>query len=417
MKKHSIILTILVLGLGLVAQEIQYDAISINIEIPVRVYKGNNFVDNLAINDFEIYEDGILQDIEALYFIKNTKIQNKEEKQTFMPDTSRSFYLFFEVVEYSPKLTRALDYFFQNVLDPSDNLTIVTPMKVYKLKSDFLSKVPIEKVSNEIKEKLRKDAWIGSSEYRKLNGDLKTIIRSMSGTSETGGRSRSTIIGGGGGSGGRIAVSTDAEGNLPDPLVNLTQYEEIMSRLESIRDVDQQRILGFANYLKDQQGQKHVFLFYQREFIPQMTTRAYFKQLSENDPVASMKLVSAMGYYFRDIAIDFDKIRQAYAESSISINFLFFTEPAEYVPGVQMVEHSEDIFSVFNEIAQATGGITTSSANPKYLFQRASEAVESYYLLYYSPKNYNADGKFKKIDVKVKGGNYRITHRAGYIAD
>ena len=82
-----------------------------------------------------------------------------------------------------------------------------------------------------------------------------------------------------------------------------------------------------------------------------------------------------------------------------------------------MVEHSEDIFSIFSEMSQATGGITSSSSNPKYLFERASNAVESYYLLYYSPKNYQTDGKFKKINIKVKGKNYRITHRAGYIAD
>jgi len=28
-----------------------------------------------------------------------------------------------------------------------------------------------------------------------------------------------------------------------------------------------------------------------------------------------------------------------------------------------------------------------------------------------------ADGKFKKIEVKVKGKKYKVTHRAGYIAD
>ena len=99
------------------------------------------------------------------------------------------------------------------------------------------------------------------------------------------------------------------------------------------------------------------------------------------------------------------------------INFLFFTKPAKYIPGVQMAEHSEDVFSVFKEMAQATGGIMSSSSNPEYLFERASDAVESYYLLYYSPKNYVSDGKFKEIKINIKGQKYRISHRAGYIAD
>ena len=66
MKKYTIILTIIVLGLALFAQEIQHDAIAINIEVPVRVFKGRTFIDNLTIDDFEIYEDGILQNTEAM---------------------------------------------------------------------------------------------------------------------------------------------------------------------------------------------------------------------------------------------------------------------------------------------------------------------------------------------------------------
>lgn len=415
-KKYTFVLMVFVLGFALFAQEIQETAISINIEIPVRIYKGNNFVNDLTIADFEVYEDGVLQEIEAMYLIHKRDIQNREEKQTFTPETSRSFFLIFEVVEYSPKLEEALDYFFNNILEPSDNLTIVTPIKEYQLKNGILNTISIEKLTDEIKGLLRKDAWIGNSEYRQLNKELEEIIRSMSGTSGTSSRPI-TFRSGGGGGGGTIAVSPDTQVSPSDPIVNMTQYEEIMSRLEDIRDIDQTRLLNFADFLKDQEGQKYVFLFYQREFIPQMTTKAYIDKLSKNDPVTNMKLISSMGYYFRDIIIDTEKIRQAFADSSVSINFLFFTKPAEYIPGVSMVEHSEDIFNVFDEIAQATGGITTSSANPEYLFRRASDAVDSYYLLYYSPKNYKADGKFKAIDVKVKGGNYRITHRAGYIAD
>ncbi len=423
MKKQTILLAIFVLGLALVAQDIQQEAISINIEVPVRVYKGNNFVNDLTINDFEVYEDGILQDVEAVYLVNKMDIQSKEEKQTstlgtsksFKPQTFRSFYLFFDVVEYSPKISKAIDYFYQNVLDPSDNLTIVTPIKTYSLKSDALSKVSAEEAMNQTIKILRKDAWMGSSEYRRLNDDLKSLIRSMSSTSSSSRGRTETFRGVAGGKGVVVATSSDAPED--DPVVNLTKYEEILSRLETIRNVDQKKLLDFANILKDQQGQKYVFLFYQREFIPQLENVDYFAKLNKNDVNLTMNLTALMGYYFRDIAVDIDSIKQAYADSSISINFLFFTKPAKNVPGVRMVEHSEDVFTVFREMSQATGGITSSSSNPKYLFERASDAVESYYLLYYSPKNYQTDGKFKKIKVVVKGKNYRITHRAGYIAD
>ncbi len=402
MKKLTFFIVIIFLAIILIAQDIQHETIAINIEVPIRVYRGDNFVDDLTIDDFQVYEDGVLQEVLAVYLIKKTDIQRKEEmptpkeeeKQTFKPDTSRSFYLIFEVVEYSPKLNKAIEYFFQNVLLPSDNLTIVTQMNTYRFKSEFFSKASIEESIHQIRAILRKDAWSGNSEYKSLHNYLIRLVRSM--TSPRGPRDEWAF---------------EFE---DDPL---GRYEEILNQLESIRNVDQKRLLDFAQYLKDQPGQKYVFLFYQREFIPQLPSKGYFELLEKSDEPIKMKLIALMGYYFRDIEVDIDRIKQAYADSSMSINFLFFTKPAKYIYGVKMAEHSEDIFSVFGEMAQATGGITTSSANPNYLFQRASDAVESYYLLYYRPKNYMTDGKFKNIKVKVKDKNYRITHRAGYFAD
>ena len=84
---------------------------------------------------------------------------------------------------------------------------------------------------------------------------------------------------------------------------------------------------------------------------------------------------------------------------------------------LQLANLSAELFGAFHEMAKTTGGITDSSANIASSFERAAIASENYYLLYYSPKNYKADGKFRNIKVKVKGKNYRVTHRAGYIAD
>ena len=78
MKK--IILAFFIAGLSLVvlAQEISHESIVINIEVPVRVFKGGQFIDDLTINDFIVHEDGKLQQIEAVYLIKKTNIQREE---------------------------------------------------------------------------------------------------------------------------------------------------------------------------------------------------------------------------------------------------------------------------------------------------------------------------------------------------
>jgi hypothetical protein len=38
-------------------------------------------------------------------------------------------------------------------------------------------------------------------------------------------------------------------------------------------------------------------------------------------------------------------------------------------------------------------------------------------LLYYRPANYRADGRFQKIEVRVKGEGLKVVHRLGYVAD
>ena len=128
MKKHSLFLAILVFSLTLFAQEIQEEAVAVNIEVPVRVFKGQAFIDDLTIDDFEIYEEGVLQNIEAMYLINKTEIKRKEEIVTeFTPDSSRTYVLMFEIIEYLPKIGEVLDYFFESVIRPDDSLIIASP--------------------------------------------------------------------------------------------------------------------------------------------------------------------------------------------------------------------------------------------------------------------------------------------------
>jgi hypothetical protein len=58
-----------------------------------------------------------------------------------------------------------------------------------------------------------------------------------------------------------------------------------------------------------------------------------------------------------------------------------------------------------------------STANLDAAMKSAVAASENYYLLYYAPRDYKADGTFRSLEVRVKGADYRTSHRQGYIAD
>lgn len=404
MKKVFLLTAVLIMSLAVFSQQITQESLVINIEVPVRVYKGNTFVDNLTLDDFEILEEGIPQKIEAVYLVKKKSIERKEEKRKFSPEISRNFFLFFEISEYTSKLGDAISYFIHNKIIPGDNIIFVTPLRTYRMVDralDFKSK---EELAQDLKEILYKDSLIGFSEYRNAVGELMGLAEALS--SE-------------GSSFGQVNEFTANEYKDLPLDKKLMRYEDILRMIGSLRRVDQKRFLDFAEYLKNLEGQKYVFMFYQREFIPQIEPRIIdqFMTIYQDSPGILRSLSSLYGFFRRETSLDLDLLKKTYADSSVSIHFLFITTPPEHVPGVYFHEQSEDIYSAFREMSRATGGYMESSANPDFLFRRSVEASENYYLLYYSPLNYKVSDKFIEIKVRVKNKDYRVIHRLGYFAD
>lgn len=413
MKKIFLLICILVLSFLVFSQEIQEESIVVNIEVPVRVFKGDTFVGDLSIDDFEVLEDGVPQKIEAVYLIKKRTVERSEEKKRFTPNTQRNFYLFFEITDYDPKLEQAVEFFIHNVLVQRDNLVIVTPMKTYRMKNDTFEIVPKEKVVEQLVGIIRKDALVGSSEYKSAIRDCASCARAL----------QTAILPAPGGEQGEAEqVMDDSVGDEFRGLSieeQVMMYSTLLTKLETLRRVNQDKLINFADSLKEKEGQKYIFLFYQKEFIPKIDPKILNQALSlfQDQPTIIQDLTAISNFHRRDIYFDVDAVKQAYADSSISIHFLFITKPPTNTYGVHFEEHSEDIFSAFNEMANATGGFTESSFNPDFLMRKAVDASENYYLLYYSPIEYNTDGKFREIKVRVKGGGHRVSHRAGYFAN
>jgi hypothetical protein len=147
------------------------------------------------------------------------------------------------------------------------------------------------------------------------------------------------------------------------------------------------------------------------------------------DYLSYMSMVVSYNY------VDPKKIKKAFSDSSILFNFIYLKDESYWKNNsgsmlgtsnttngmfntiLDAFDMTNGMFSTFKELSHVTGGITQTTTNAAASFKNAVYASENYYLLYYSPKNYKADGKFKNIKVKVKGKNYRVTYRAGYIAD
>jgi VWFA-related protein len=358
-------------------EKIQHDELVVNIEVPVRVFKGGAFIDNLSIDDFEVYEDGKLQKIEAVYLIKKTAMEEKlETARTFNPDTSRRFVFVFILHEYLPRVKQVVEEFFDQVISPGDSLYVITPVKNYNFKKESLNILDKDRIAEQLVSILRKDLVLGNSEYRNAMKQLEDVFA--------------------------LQVPLD---------LKILMYLDAARKLKSLKNFDEQNLKVFSDFLKDKEGQKHVFIFYQKEIIPILEGIDDFSLLEVR----------------KDVTFDTENIRRIFADSSISVNFLFVTNK----PGmtgeldigrmkplqVELMDQSFSIFNAFRELSKTTGGIADSSANILASFKKAAAAAENYYLIYYTPEDYKNDGRFRKIGVKVKNKNYRIIHRAGYYAD
>ena len=80
-------------------------------------------------------------------------------------------------------------------------------------------------------------------------------------------------------------------------------------------------------------------------------------------------------------------------------------------------ERSNTIYAM-EQLASSTGGKAFYNTNGlNEAMKRALDDGAHYYTIGYAPINAKMDGSFRRVDVKVTTGKYKLAHRAGYNAD
>ena len=91
-------------------------------------------------------------------------------------------------------------------------------------------------------------------------------------------------------------------------------------------------------------------------------------------------------------------------------------------PMTRDMERNEDLMNFnpeggLSELASGTGGLFISSTNnPGARLRQVDEDLHTYYLLSYSPKNQDFNGQFRQINLKVNRSGVEVQARRGYYA-
>jgi len=365
-------------------QELAHEAVVVNIEIPVRVFQGSRFVENLTIDDFEVFENGVLQKVEAVYLVKGKSIAKHEGAPGFTPQIARRhFVLLFELNDYLPEITRAVDDFVGNVLSPGDTLTVRTPLKTYHFREDSFRRLPKKEVAAQLKSLVKKDVGRASMRLRSLLREYQDLAHS------------------------------EIEEELKD-----AERRDIIDQIVKLRSIDRAGLLETSASLKKLEGQKHLFLFMQKETIP---LPAFPADITPNELPSALDELQVHGLR-KEKTGAVEAVEKAFSDASISCHFIYLTKGMADDEGRRSyrdntLESWSETASVFRELAKVTGGLVETTANAAAGMKKAAQASENYYLVYYAPKGYQRDGTFKTISVRIKDRNYSVFHRSGYVAD
>jgi hypothetical protein len=370
------------------------------VPLTVRVFDGDRFVSDLTLQDFEIEEAGMAVVPQALFLVRKDRIERREGPGGLAPDVSRRLVLLFQMTEYHNKIPEALNALFGAELLAADTLMIETPRRDYRLSRAALAAKPRATLARELTEIVRKDIIEGGMAYNNALRDLKRAVRLIGGLGRTG-------LG-------------DTEGEVDDGTSleqHLARYREDLQQMETLRAVDETALIGFARSMKSQTGQKLVFYIYQREFRPEISTQTLDTLVMANqdrpDILAALQTLFPM--YSRPVGLNRARIMQAFADSGMDFRFLYMNRQPERISGITFREQSEDVYQALSSAAEATGGATDPSQNPAASLAKALKATESSYILYYKPSTSAPPGTFISLEVKVKGRDYRVAHRSGYL--
>jgi hypothetical protein len=134
---------------------------NIRLTLPVRVFEGKQPVTHLQEKDFHLIINHQQQEI--------LKAEKKTTSLDQRPDfLGRNFVLSFHMTEYGNQVEEAISYFVTEILDTTDSLILMTPIKIYRINVSANK----GKMRADIKQLVRQD----SDEFKKqLNAAEKNL--------------------------------------------------------------------------------------------------------------------------------------------------------------------------------------------------------------------------------------------------
>jgi len=414
---------------------------AILVDVVVRDRKGDP-VKDLTQGDFEIYEDGVKQDVGSMtpiFLPEPAAPANAAAPAAAAPavaakpatppaDTSAAAQE--EAVAKAPQMIALV---FDRLTSDSRTLAYHAATKYLgdqTVSTNYLAVygidiklIPLQNFTRDaglIKKAIDNFANRSTSQFGSTTEDLKKAdAQNMSAMDLQDRASQAAATGGAAGGAAAAAIGADAaQAQFQQMSASMTQTFDSLER-DQAGFATANALLAVVNGMRTIPGRKSIVFFSEGMAIPPNVFEQFRSVIdAANRANVSIYPMDAMGLRAES------SVGQVRDEINNEGKLNTRRTGADKAGGAMManLERNEDLLrmdpsSGLGELADKTGGFLIQNTNDlRGGFTRIESDMRNYYMLTYVPKNDTFDGKFREINVKVKRGGVSIHSRKGYYA-
>jgi len=378
------------------------------VEVPVRVLLKGETVRDLTKDDFELTENGVLQDITQFEIISRTiaageTVPAPAEKPR---PKKRLFILIFNVFDYNDAIGQAIDYFFSEVFQPDDQIIAVTEDRVLSVERGKKT----DDLVRSLKESLQKFKAISTGNTLRMFRDLRYESDDLIG---------------------------QLQGIIPGKMSLLDHMLHYVEKYIQVWDEYHRQYLmpdaGFyvdlVQRVRSIEGDKWAICFQQRDMFPMIKnasrldremSRFLGEQIEPEQQAKARNVQARMNDLQRSFdlshSISSDSLRDVFLSDDITFHLILlksFRTLADQ--DFELKEVAGDYEESLKKISEATGGYLALNNQPAEALKEAAQLEDYHYLLVYSPKESSAKNK-RDLEVKVKRSGVEVISLKNFVA-
>ncbi|MGH9834855.1 MAG: VWA domain-containing protein [Blastocatellia bacterium] len=412
--------------------KIRIGTAEVALDVVVRDKRGRP-VRDLAATDFEIYEDGVRQEIESFRLVsretgaKNNTERGKESATTTAArdNTATRGVVALVFDRLSPEargLARrtATAYAEEGLMANDFTGVFAIDLSVHTLQT-YTDNAQLVKQAIEQATGKSISTFVSSTDrVRTLSGRSAALERqgetAQSAASSAGASQDSAGAAASGAAGGQAIVD---QAMVQMEMRMLETFEALERNQQGYATINS--LLSLINSMRNLPGRKTVIFFSEGLSLPPAVVEQFNSVIhAANRANVSVYAVDAAGLRIDSPTLEASREINAAAERRM--NQVHRSRDDGSGPLMKALERNEDLLRLnphtgLGQLADQTGGFLISNTNDLTTgLRRIDEDMRVHYLLTYTPKNREYDGRFRQLSLKLSRPNLDVQTRKGYYA-